>query len=149
MNKKIIIGVVIAGVVVIAGGLYLNNKNKKAKQKAIDEEKKNQVVTKTNNDITESDAIEVIDLIDKKDGKPSSIEYVKTFIPLYLSNIDKQTHEKIKSIMMKNESDWTTQDKLTSLILIDKVVKPSKVAIGQSGKKVGTSSNVAIGQSIR
>ena len=54
---------------------------------------------------------------------------IKPFLDLYMSNIDKDSHVKIKSTLNKKESDWTTQDRLTSVMLIDKVVKPFKVAI--------------------
>jgi len=132
MNKKIIIGVVIAGVV-IAGGLYVYNKNKKQKQKATDEKQKatdeKQKQVSENNTVTESDAIEIIDLLGKMDGKPFSTEQIKPFLDLYMSNIDKDSHVKIKSILNKKESDWTTQDRLTSVMFIDKVVKPFKLAI--------------------
>lgn len=134
MNKKTIItGVVIAGIVII-GAIYLNNRKKIAKQKAMEEERKKQEVAKADNEITESDAIEILNIIEKKEGGASPLEYVKTFIPLYLSNIDKNTHEKIKSIMMKNEKDWTTQERLTVSILSDKVIQPSKNAIGELRK---------------
>ena len=115
MNKKtIIIGLIITGVVV-AGGIYLYRRNKKA----------NEVVVKDPNAVTEADAIEIIDSLNKRDT-PLNAEQSKVFIELYVANIKKDTHQQIKSLIGKKESEWTTQDKLTFLILLDKVLKPLK-----------------------
>jgi hypothetical protein len=60
---------------------------------------------------TEKDAIEVADILGKKDS-PMNTNQMKYFIQLYTQNIDKDLHSKIVPIVTKNESSWTTQDKL-------------------------------------
>jgi tRNA G18 (ribose-2'-O)-methylase SpoU len=115
MNKKtIIIGLIITGVVV-AGGIYLYRRNKKAKE----------VVVTDPNAVTEADAMEVLDLLNKKDT-PLSADNSKLFVDIYVKNIKKDTHAQLKTLLSKKESDWNTQDKLTFLILLDKVLKPLK-----------------------
>jgi hypothetical protein len=109
MNKKtIIIGLIITGVV-IAGGIYLYQRNKKAKEVVV----------------SDVDAMEVIDLLNKRDT-PLSADNSKLFVDLYVKNIKKDTHAQIKTLLSKKESEWNTQDKLTLLILSDKVLKPLK-----------------------
>lgn len=111
MNKKtIIIGLIITGVV-IAGGVYLYNRNKSYKKIRM---------------ASESDAIEMIDILDKNDNSKMSTEKISKFVKLYTSNIDKNFDAKLKSVMSKKESDFTTQDKLDALILIEKVIKPTR-----------------------
>lgn len=114
MNKKTIIIGVIVGVAII-GGIYLYRRNKKAKE----------VVVTDPNAVTEADAMEVLDLLNKKDT-PLSADNSKLFVDIYVKNIKKDTHTQLKSLLSKKESDWTTQDKLTFLILLDKVLKPLK-----------------------
>jgi len=124
MNKKIIIiGLIVTGVVI--GGLYLYKKRNKSSENKSSENKSSDI---KKNMATEKDAIEIVDLISRNYNKPS-VEYIKEFVTLYVSNIDKETHEKLKSILTKKESDWTTQDRLTSLILTEKVIKPVKTSI--------------------
>jgi hypothetical protein len=112
MNKKLIIGIVVAGLVV-AGGVYLYIRNK----------------SNANNNkkipmASESDSLEMIDILDKKDNSKMSTEKISKFVKLYTSNIDKNFHAKLKSVISKKESDWTSQDKLDASKLIDKVIKP-------------------------
>jgi hypothetical protein len=115
MNKKtIIIGLIITGVVV-AGGIYLYRRNKKAKE----------VVVTDPNAVTEADAMEVLDLLNKRDT-PLSADNSKLFVDIYVKNIKKDTHAQLKTLLSKKESEWNTQDKLTFLILLDKVLKPLK-----------------------
>lgn len=115
MNKKIIIGLVIAGLVV-AGGVYLYSRNKKgAEEKKPVGEKKDMA--------TELDALEVLDILSKKDT-PLSPDKIKKFVTLYTTNIDKDAHAKIKSVLSKKESEWSSQDKLTIFTLTDNVLKP-------------------------
>lgn len=123
MNKKtIIIGLIITGVVVV-GGIYLYRRNKKAKE----------VVVTDPNAVTEADAMEVLDLLNKKDT-PLSADNSKLFVDIYVKNIKKDTHAQLKTLLSKKESDWTTQDKLTFLILLDKVLKPLKDKISTEKK---------------
>ena len=112
MNKKLIIGLIVAGVVVVVvgGGVYLYNKNKKNQ-----ESKKNFA--------SESDAIELADLIGKKD-EPLSEDKTKNFIELYKANIDKDLHKRLVSVLNKKESSWTSKDKLDTSVLDSKVLKP-------------------------
>lgn len=123
MNKKIIIGLVIAGVV-IAGGVYLYNRNKKN----ADSKKP---VTDNKNLATQSDALEVLDLISKKDS-PLTPEQIKAFVELYTTNIDKDSHAKIKAVLSKKESEWTLEDKLNIVSLTDKVLKKLKDQVKNS-----------------
>ena len=110
MNKKvIIISVVVVGLAV--GIAYLYNKRKKAEL--------------TKDQVTEKDAIEILELLNKKDT-PLTAEQSKSFVDLYVTNIKKETHEQIKSLLSKKESDWTVQDKLTFVTLLTKVLTPLK-----------------------
>lgn len=109
MNKKVIIIGVLVGIAIIGGGIYIYNKNKKANDTGM---------------TTESDALEMIDILDKKDNTNMSTEKISKFVKLYTSNIDKNLHAKLKSVLSKKESDWTSQDKLDASILINKVIKP-------------------------
>jgi flagellar basal body-associated protein FliL len=146
-KKKIIIGLIIAGVVV-GGAIYFYKKNKKAPKKDSDNEQTNN--KETNNkeigaEVTEKDAIEIVDLINKRDT-PYTAEQSKLFIDLYLANIlKKDTHEKIKALLSKKESEWNTEDKLTFLILSDKVLKTFKSQLGESNlKKAIKGANVSV-----
>jgi hypothetical protein len=108
MNKKtIIIGLIITGVVV-AGGIYLYRRNKKAQEQQA-------------NVVTEADAMAVLDALNKKDT-PLSATQSKMFVDLYISKIDKPTHQKILTAVQKKESDWTLQDKLNFAILLESVL---------------------------
>ena len=96
MNKKIIIiGLIVTGVVI--GGLYLYKKRNKSSENKSSENKSSDI---KKNMATEKDAIEIVDLISRNYNKPS-VEYIKEFVNLYVSNIDKETHEKLKSIFTK------------------------------------------------
>ena len=119
MNKKLIIGIVVA-VVVIAGGVYLYNRNKKPTDKA-----KNKSTDEKKNLISETDASEMADIMFKKYADFTK-EYRKPFIELYISNFDKDSHAKLKSIFSKKDVDWTEQEKLEGQIMKDKVIKPLK-----------------------
>lgn len=131
-KKKIIIGLIIAGVVV-GGAIYFYKKNKKAPKKDSDNEETNN--KETGAEVTEKDAIEIVDLINKR-NTPYTAEQSKLFIDLYLANIlKKDTHEKIKALLSKKESEWNTEDKLTFLILSDKVLKTFKSQLGESNLK--------------
>jgi hypothetical protein len=124
-KKKIIIGLIIAGVVV-GGAIYFYKKNKKAPKKDSDNEETGAF------EVSEKDAIEIVDLMNKRDT-PLTAEQSKLFIDLYLRNITKKdTHEKIKTLLSKKESEWNTEDKLTFLILSDKVLKTFKSKVGES-----------------
>jgi hypothetical protein len=87
MNKKtIIIGLIITGVV-IAGGIYLYQRNKKAKK----------VVVTDPNAVTDVDAMEVIDLLNKRDT-PLSADNSKLFVDLYVKKslfVDLKQYEKV------------------------------------------------------
>lgn len=115
MNKKVIIGVVIVGVLIV-GGVYLYNRNKKPKNT-------NATDTQPSNLATEIDAMEIIE-ISNKSNTPYTPEQTKVFVELYTSNIDKDTHAKIKSTMSKKSRDWNLQDRANLLVLLDKVTKP-------------------------
>jgi hypothetical protein len=123
MNKKLIIGVVVAGLV-IAGGVYLYNRNKKAKD------------TK-NNLATESDAIAFLDGYKKRDDKNFSVDETKDFIQLYTANIDKDLHKRLIIILGKKESDFNTKDKLDLSIIKEKVTEPLKDKNKQERKDLG------------
>ena len=112
MNKKLIIGLIVAGVV-IAGGVYLYNRNKKA-------------TDKKNNMATEKDAVELIDLLGKKDT-PYTTKNVSKFVPIYTSSIDKDTHKNIITAFSKKEEEWSAQDKLYASKLIEVVNKLKEV----------------------
>jgi hypothetical protein len=111
MNKKLIIGIVVA-VVVIAGGVYLYNRNKKAKD------------TK-NNLATESDAISFLDAYLKRDlDKTFSLDKTKDFVQLYTANIDKDLHKRLIVLIGKKESEFNSKDKLDLIIVKEKVTQP-------------------------
>ena len=111
MNKKIIIGIVVAGLV-IAGGVYLYNRNKKAKD------------TK-NNLATESDAIAFLDDYLKRDlDKTFSLDKTKDFVQLYTANIDKDLHKRLIVLIGKKESEFNSKDKLDLIIVKEKVMQP-------------------------
>lgn len=108
MNKKTLISLLVAGAL-IAGGFYLYNRNKKA-----NEFKKNFPA--------ESDAREVARLVGKI-GTPYNSEQTKIFVELYISKIDKESKNKIKTALSKNESDWTAEDKQAYADLTEYVLK--------------------------
>jgi len=113
MNKKLIIGIVIASVVVIGVGvIYLHNRNKKA-------------TDKKPNLATESEALEMVDLIGKKD-EPLSIEKTKKFVDLYMVNIDEDLHKRLIAVLNKKESTATSKDKLDWATLEEKVIVPMR-----------------------
>ena len=118
MNKKyIIIGIVALGLVV--GGVYLYTQRKKAE---------------LNKDIvTEKDALEIVTILGEKDT-PFSAEQIKAFVPLYVANIKKETHNQIKALLSKKESDWTLEDKVNLALLIQKVLNPLKDKLPQPKK---------------
>jgi FtsZ-interacting cell division protein ZipA len=132
-KKKIIIGLVIAGVVV-AGGIYLYRRNKKStSEKNTDTDASKRVENPQVEMATEKDATDIVDLINKRDT-PYSAEKTKAFVDLYVKNISKENHEKIKAILTTKtkESDWTSQDKLIMLELITKVTNKMKRTEGKA-----------------
>ena len=120
MNKKLIIGIVVAGVV-IGGAIYIYRKNKK---------KTDTGSTDTGTKTTEKDALEMADILSKKD-KPVPIIFMKKFVDLYTKNISKDLHKTLLVVASKKESEWTTQEKLDMSILINKVFLPLSTEIGQ------------------
>jgi len=113
MNKKLIIGIVIASVVIISvGGVYLYNRNKKP-------------IDKKPNLATESQALEMVDLIGKKD-EPLLIEETKKFVDLYMVNIDEDLHKRLILALNKKESSLTSKDKLDWATLEEKVIIPMR-----------------------
>ena len=120
MNKKLIIGIVVAGVV-IGGAIYIYRKNKK---------KTDTGSTDTGTTTTEKDALEMADILSKKD-KPVPIIFMKKFVDLYMKNISKDLHRTLLVVASKKESEWTTQEKLDMSILINKVFLPLSTEIGQ------------------
>ena len=110
-KKTIIIGLIITGVV-IAGGVYLYNRNKKPKDKKP-------------NLATESQALEMADLLGKKD-EPLSIEKTKKFVDLYMANIDEDLHKRLIVVLNKKESTVTSKDKLDWATLEEKVIVPMR-----------------------
>jgi hypothetical protein len=118
MNKKvIIISVVVVGLAV--GIAYLYNKRKKAEL--------------TKDQVTEKDALEIVTILGEKDT-PFSAEQIKAFVPLYVANIKKETHNQIKALLSKKESDWTLEDKVTLALLVQKVLNPLKDKLPQPKK---------------
>lgn len=110
MNKKtIIIGLIIAGVVIGGGFLYYNHK------------KKNDLLNSKSNMASKSDALLVADILGKKDT-PLKAEQINQFVQLYTSSIDSDSHKKIVLALGKKESDWTSQEKLDTLPLSEKVL---------------------------
>ena len=118
MNKKYIIGgVVLLGLIV--GGVYIYNKRKLAEL--------------NKNVVTEKDALEIVALLGQRDT-PFSAEQMKAFVPIYVANIKKDTHNEIKGLLNKKESDWTIEDKVTFLTLLQKVINPLKDKLPQPKK---------------
>ena len=113
MNKKIIIGVVIASLV-IGGGFYLYSRNKKKKYEA----------NIKSSMATESDAIEFADLLKKRSDEDIPTESMIKFTELYTTNVSKDLHKRIVAIGSKKESDFNTKDKLDMAIISTKVLKP-------------------------
>ena len=111
MNKKLIIGIVLGGALIV-GGFYFYNKNKKAT------ELKKYFAS-------ESDALQVVDALNKRDT-PYTSEQTKKFVDIYKVNVDKDLHTRILSAVNKKESDFNTEDKISSAILIDKVINKIK-----------------------
>ena len=120
MNKKLIIGIVVAGLV-IGGAIYIYRKNKN---------KTDTGSTDTGTKTTEKDALEMADILSKKD-KPVPIIFMKKFVDLYTKNISKDLHKTLLVVASKKESEWTTQEKLDMSILINKVFLPLSTEIGQ------------------
>ena len=120
MNKKLIIGIVVAGLV-IGGAIYIYRKNKN---------KTDTGSTDTGTTTTEKDALEMADILSKKD-KPVPIIFMKKFVDLYTKNISKDLHKTLLVVASKKESEWTTQEKLDMSILINKVFLPLSTEIGQ------------------
>ena len=109
MNKKLIIGLVVAGLV-IAGGVYLYNRNK--------------AIQKQKNMATESDATDFLDLNVKRGNQPLNPNELKDFVNLYTANIDKDLHKRLMVIIGKKESEFNSKDKLDLTILKEKVTIP-------------------------
>ena len=123
-NKKLIISLLITGAVV-GLGIYFYRKNKKPK------ETNNTDGTANNGMATESDAIQIADILSKK-NQPVPVPFMKEFVDLYTKNISKKLHKSLVVIAGKKESDWTTQEKLDMSILINKVFLPLSTQIGQA-----------------
>ena len=117
MNKKIIIGLVVAGVVIV-GWVYLYNLNKKNA-----EIKK--PVTDNKNLTTQSDATDFLDLFVKRGNKPYNPNQIKKYVELYTTNIDKDLHKRLMIALTKKESEFNTQDKLDITVLNEKVDNPT------------------------
>lgn len=115
-NKKIIISVLVLGLVV-GGAIYIYRKNKMKSD-----------TNDTNTMATESDALEMADILGKKD-KPIPIVFMKKFVDSYTKNISKDLHKSLLVITSKKESEWTAQDKLDMSTLINKVFAPLKSQI--------------------
>lgn len=104
MNKKLIIGLIVAGVV-IGGAIYFYNRNKKSTSAPSKEM------------ATEQDALKVADILGKKDS-PMDAGQLKKWVPAYTSTISKADHDGIVKVINKPESSWSSADKL----LFEKVV---------------------------
>ena len=115
-NKKIIISVLIVGLA-IGVGIYIYQKNK------------NKTDSTDSNMATESDALEMAEILGKKD-KPIPIVFMKKFVDSYTKNISKDLHKSLLVITSKNESEWTAQEKLDMSTLINKVFVPLKTKMG-------------------
>lgn len=124
-NNKLIISLLIAGAV-IGFGIYIYRKNKKTK----DTTNTGGTATTTGGMTTESDAIEMADILSKK-NQPVPILFMKDFVDLYTKNISKELHKSLVVVASKKESDWTTQEKLDMSILINKVFLPISTKVGQ------------------
>jgi len=118
-NKKIIISVLVVGLA-IGVGIYIYQKNKK---------KTDTDSTDTKTMATESDALEMAEILGKKD-KPIPIVFMKKFVDSYTKNISKDLHKSLLVITSKNESEWTPQEKLDMSILINQVFAPLKTKMG-------------------
>jgi hypothetical protein len=119
-NKKIIISLLVIGVVV-GGAIYIYRKNKKKTETGD---------TDTGKMTTEKDALEMADVLSKKE-QPVPIIFMKKFVDLYTKNISKDLHKTLLVVASKKESEWTTQEKLDMSILINKVFLPLSTEIGQ------------------
>lgn len=104
MNKKYIIGILVAGAV-IGGAYYLYSRNKKNGST-----KKNMT--------TDKDALQVADILGKKDT-PMDAEKLKKWIPAYTSTISKDEHESIIKVINKPDSTWSSEDKVIASKLLD------------------------------
>ena len=115
-NKKIIISVLVVGLA-IGVGIYIYQKNK------------NKTDSTDSNMATEKDALEMAEILGKKD-KPIPIVFMKKFVDSYTKNISKDLHKSLLVITSKNESEWTPQEKLDMSILINQVFAPLKTKMG-------------------
>jgi alpha-mannosidase len=118
-NKKIIISLLVIGVVV-GGAIYIYRKNKKKTETGS---------TDTGTMTTEKDALEMADVLGKKDQNIPII-FMKKFVDLYTKNINKDLHKTLLVVASKKESEWTTQEKLDMSILINKVFLPLSTEMG-------------------
>jgi hypothetical protein len=118
-NKKIIISLLVIGVVV-GGAIYIYRKNKKKTETGS---------TDTGTTTTEKDALEMADVLGKKDQNIPII-FMKKFVDLYTKNINKDLHKTLLVVASKKESEWTTQEKLDMSILINKVFLPLSTEMG-------------------
>ena len=116
-NKKIIISVLVLGLVV-GGAIYIYRKNKMKTD-----------TNDTNTMATESDALQMADILGKKD-KPIPIVFMKKFVDSYTKNISKDLHKSLLVTTSKKESEWTAQEKLDMSTLINKVFAPLKSQMG-------------------
>lgn len=123
MNRKYIIGILVAGAV-IGIGYYLYSRNKNN-----DSKKKNDTID--NGSTTEKDALKVVDALHKsastnnyaygdilprqnfkRDGNKLPLEKLNNFVKSYVENVDKKLHNKILATMNKEKSNWDSQDLL-------------------------------------
>jgi len=118
-NKKIIISLLVIGVVV-GGAIYIYRKNKKKTETGS---------TDTGTMTTEKDALEMADVLGKKE-QTIPIIFMKKFVDLYTKNINKDLHKTLLVVASKKESEWTTQEKLDMSILINKVFLPLSTEMG-------------------
>ena len=116
-NKKIIISVLVVGLA-IGVGIYIYQKNK------------NKTDSTDSTMATEKDALEMAEILGKKD-KPIPIVFMKKFVDSYTKNISKDLHKSLLVITSKNESEWTAQEKLDMSTLINKVFVPLKTKMGE------------------
>lgn len=122
-KNKIIISLLVIGVVV-GGAIYIYRKNKK---------KTDTGSTDTGTTTTEKDALEMADVLSKKE-QPVPIIFMKKFVDLYTKNISKDLHKTLLVVASKKESEWTTQEKLDMSILINKVFLPLSTEMGVKNK---------------
>ena len=118
-NKKIIISLLVIGVVV-GGAIYIYRKNKNKTETGS---------SNTGTMTTEKDALEMADVLGKKDQNIPII-FMKKFVDLYTKNINKDLHKTLLVVASKKESEWTTQEKLDMSILINKVFLPLSTEMG-------------------